>query len=42
MTVLAHTRDGARKHCAGAVLSRVLTGRKKYDPPPSRLLEVSL
>lgn len=35
-------RSGARKHCAGAVLSRVLTGRQKYDPPPSRLLEVSL
>lgn len=35
-------RAGARRHCAGAVLSRVLTGRIKYEPPPSRLLEVSL
>lgn len=34
-------RAGARKHCAGAVLSRVLTGRIKYDPPPSRLLEAT-
>lgn len=30
---------GARRHCAGAVLSRVLTGQTKYEPP---LLEVSL
>ncbi len=34
-------RRGARKHCAGAVLSRALTGRKTYDPPPSRLLEAT-
>ena len=35
-------RAGARKHCAGAVLSRVLTGRIDYEPPPRLPMEVSL